>query len=57
MGRKARPNLLPMQAGDVPTTFADTSLLTALTGYRPATELRTGVAAFCDWHRAHYRKA
>ena len=57
LGRKARLNLLPMQAGDVPTTFADTSLLTALIDYRPATDLRTGVAAFCDWYKAHYQKA
>ena len=57
LGRKARLNLLPMQAGDVPMTFADTTLLTALIDYRPTTEVQIGVAAFCDWYKAHYRKA
>ena len=54
LGRKARLNLLPMQAGDVPTTFADTTLLTALTDYRPDTSVEAGVAAFCDWYKTHY---
>lgn len=57
LGRKASLNFLPMQAGDVPTTFADTSLLTALTDYRPATDLKNGVAAFCDWYKARYQNA
>ena len=54
LGRKAKLNLLPMQAGDVPMTFADTTLLAALTDYRPATAVDHGVVAFCDWYKAHY---
>ena len=55
LGRKAILNLLPMQAGDVPSTFADSRLLAALTGYRPATGIIEGVKAFCDWHQSYYR--
>ena len=50
LGRKAIRNYLPMQAGDVPATFADVSLLGALTGYTPHTPLAVGVRAFCDWY-------
>jgi UDP-glucuronate 4-epimerase len=46
-----------MQAGDVPQTFADADLLEALTGYRPATPVAEGVAAFCAWWRGRYAKA
>ena len=52
-GIKARRNYMPMQKGDVPVTFANTDLLFELTGYRPATPLETGVAAFLDWYRAY----
>jgi UDP-glucuronate 4-epimerase len=44
-----------MQMGDVPETWADCSLLQRLTGYRPETDVREGVAAFVAWYRAHYR--
>jgi UDP-glucuronate 4-epimerase len=54
LGRKARFNLLPMQAGDSPITFASADLLHALTGYRPATPVETGVAAYCDWYRSYH---
>ena len=53
LGRPAVRNLLPMQKGDVPVTFANTDLLFELTGYRPATPLETGVGAFLDWYRAY----
>ncbi|BAK66259.1 conserved hypothetical protein [Sphingobium sp. SYK-6] len=53
-GRKVIRNLLPMQAGDVPATWADCSLLERLTGYRPATDMREGVAQFVEWYRGHY---
>jgi len=53
LGRKARLNLMPMQPGDVPKTFADASLLEALTGYRPATSVAEGVAAFCAWYETY----
>ncbi len=44
-----------MQKGDVPETWADCSLLQRLTGYRPETEVREGVAAFVAWYREYYR--
>lgn len=54
LGREAILNMMPMQAGDVPATFASVDLLTALTGYTPTTSVREGVAAFVDWYRRHY---
>ena len=54
LGRKALRDYKPMQAGDVLATFADSSLLQALTGYRPATPVEVGVARFCDWYRDRY---
>ncbi len=54
LGREARINLMPMQAGDVPLTFADTALLTALIDYRPTTPLERGVAQFCEWYKIHF---
>ena len=53
LGVKAQRNYLPMQPGDVPATWADASLLHRLTGYRPATDYREGVARFIDWYRTH----
>ncbi|MFI4973666.1 MAG: NAD-dependent epimerase/dehydratase family protein [Caulobacterales bacterium] len=54
LGRTARRNLLPIQPGDPPATFADVALLHDLTGYRPATSAAEGVAAFCAWYRERY---
>ena len=54
LGRPVERTLLPMQPGDVRQTFADHRLLEALTGYRPATPIGAGVAAFVEWYRAHY---
>ena len=45
---------MPMQPGDVSRTFADASLLEALTGYRPSTPVAAGVAAFCDWYKVYH---
>jgi UDP-glucuronate 4-epimerase len=53
LGRKAERRQLPMQAGDVPLTFAGAELLDALTGYRPSTSLTEGAAAFCAWLRRY----
>jgi UDP-glucuronate 4-epimerase len=55
IGIKAVKNLMPMQAGDVQATWADTSLLQELTGYKPRTDLNTGVKNFVDWYRDFYR--
>jgi UDP-glucuronate 4-epimerase len=57
LGRTAVKNYLPMQAGDVPDTFADVSDLVSDVGYRPATSVETGVRRFVDWYLEYYRKA
>jgi UDP-glucuronate 4-epimerase len=54
-GRPAIRNYLPMQPGDVPATFADTSLLRRLTGFQPATPVSTGVKRFVAWYRDYHR--
>ena len=54
LGRKAVIELLPLQPGDVPDTFADVSALQAAVGYKPDTPVREGVRAFVDWYRAYY---
>jgi UDP-glucuronate 4-epimerase len=51
LGRKADRRLLPMQPGDVPATWADAALVTALVGPLPRTGIRDGVARFADWYR------
>ena len=56
LGEKAIRNYMPMQPGDVPATWADASLLVRLTGYRPETNYRDGIAQFVAWFRDHYRK-
>jgi UDP-glucuronate 4-epimerase len=55
LGRKAAKNFLPLQAGDVPATYADTADLRAATGFAPATPVAEGVRCFVEWYRAHYR--
>ncbi len=47
-------NLMPMQPGDVPATWADAELLKSLTGYHPRTNVTDGVARFIDWYRSYY---
>ena len=54
LGRKAKMELLPLQAGDVPDTEADVSDLVADVGYRPRVPVEEGVARFVDWYRAYY---
>jgi UDP-glucuronate 4-epimerase len=53
-GRSATMEMLPMQPGDVPDTFADTRALESDTGFRPSTPIEEGVARFVDWYRGHY---
>lgn len=54
IGKKAILDLQPMQAGDVPDTYADTQLLEKAVGFRPDTPIDTGVQRFVDWFRAYY---
>ncbi|MFM1896886.1 MAG: hypothetical protein RLZZ385_1960 [Pseudomonadota bacterium] len=55
LGRKAVRNLLPMQPGDVPATYADVDALMQDVGYRPATPIEDGIARFVAWYRDYYR--
>ena len=54
LGIKAVKNLLPMQAGDVPATWASTNLLEMLTGYVPTTDIEIGVHNFVSWYREYH---
>lgn len=53
-GLQAVKNLMPMQAGDVPASWANTSLLEGLTCYRPQTDVQSGVDEFVAWYRKYY---
>jgi UDP-glucuronate 4-epimerase len=54
LGRQARKNLLPLQPGDVPDTYADVQDLVRDTGYQPSTPVAVGVERFVEWYRAYY---
>ncbi|QDT01922.1 UDP-glucose 4-epimerase [Rubripirellula lacrimiformis] len=54
LGIKAQKNLLPMQPGDVPATYADINALESAVGFRPATSIEVGVKKFVDWYRDYY---
>ncbi len=54
LGKKAVKEYLPLQAGDVPATYADVEDLAADVGFRPATPLETGIARFVSWYRSYY---
>jgi len=54
LGREAEKNLLPMQPGDVPDTWADVEALVADVGYRPETPIEEGVRNFVDWYLMYY---
>lgn len=54
LGKKAELNLLPLQPGDVPDTFADVADLVRDVGYQPATPVEEGVQRFIDWYRDYY---
>lgn len=55
LGRKARKNMLPMQPGDVPVTYADVDDLNKDVGFKPATPIETGVKKFVEWYLSYYR--
>jgi UDP-glucuronate 4-epimerase len=54
LGREAHKNMLPMQLGDLPDTWADVEALVREVGYRPSTDLETGVKRFVEWYLAYY---
>ena len=55
LGKKALKNLLPMQPGDVPATYADVDDLVRDVGFKPATSIETGVSRFVEWYRDYHR--
>lgn len=54
IGIPAKRNYMEMQKGDVPATWANAELLQSLTGYRPQTDVREGIAKFVAWYREYY---
>ncbi len=55
LGRRAEKRMLPMQPGDVPATYADTSALRQWIDFAPSTPLSEGIARFVDWYRDYYK--
>ncbi|MDT8317870.1 MAG: NAD-dependent epimerase [bacterium] len=56
LGKKAEKNFLPLQDGDVPSTYADVDDLINDVGFKPSTPVEEGVARFVDWYREYYGK-
>jgi UDP-glucuronate 4-epimerase len=54
VGKTARKNMLPLQPGDVPRTFADVAALVADIGFQPSTPIEEGIRRFVDWYREFY---
>lgn len=54
LGVKAKREFFPLQAGDVPSTYADVSALERDVGYKPSTNINDGVGKFIDWYRDYY---
>ena len=55
LGRRAQKNLLPLQDGDVPATFANVDTLRDWVGFTPATDIRDGIGRFVAWYRDYYK--
>jgi UDP-glucuronate 4-epimerase len=55
LGQKAEMNMLPLQPGDVPDTYADVSALTEDVGYTPDTPIEEGIKKFIEWYRDYYK--
>ncbi len=55
LGIQAEKNMLPLQNGDVPETFADIDALVRDTGYHPTTGVEEGIARFVEWYRDYYK--
>ena len=55
LGKTAQKNLLPMQPGDVPDTYADLESLVEAIDYRPSTPLDTGISGFVTWYKDYYQ--
>jgi UDP-glucuronate 4-epimerase len=55
IGKTAQKELLPLQPGDVPATYANVDDLMAEVGFKPATSIETGIRRFIDWYKEYYR--
>jgi len=55
LGKKTSKNMLPLQLGDVPETYAEVSDLVKDVGYKPNTKIAEGIAAFVGWYRGYYK--
>jgi len=55
LGKKAEKNLLPLQPGDVPDTYADVDALVKDVDYKPSTKIEDGIANFVKWYRDYYK--
>lgn len=55
LGKKAEKNMLPLQPGDVPDTYANVDALVEDVGYKPATPIEKGIAKFVEWYRSYYQ--
>jgi len=56
LDKKAKRNYMPMQKGDVHSTWANTDLLKKLTGFYPKTDFKKGIKKFVEWYLEHYKK-
>ena len=56
LGKKAEKNLLPIQAGDVPATYADVDDLIKDVGFKPSTTIEEGIKKFVEWYRGYYKQ-
>ncbi len=54
LGMTAEKNMLPIEPGDVPATYADVADLVADVGFKPETSVQEGIARFVDWYRLYY---
>jgi UDP-glucuronate 4-epimerase len=54
LGKEVEKEFLPMQAGDVKATYADTAALESWVGFKPYTSLADGIVKFANWYRAYY---
>jgi UDP-glucuronate 4-epimerase len=56
LGKKAKKEFLPMQPGDVPSTFADVQDLESDVGFKPNTPIKKGIQKFMEWYLDYYKK-
>ena len=54
IGKKAKMNMLPMQLGDVPATYADVDDLIKDVGFKPRTSIEDGIGKFYQWYKEYY---